>query len=143
MHQLKTKQASEIGRLIIGDKHSSLLQYINDWGLKKFIAQPAIGVFNGLINALMKSMLAQIKYSEANPTNFLQLQFTIFHYKPEGLSLAGTYLSGAPLQGRLMPLSINIRLGWKGLLRINALAYCKKIKYGRKKFIGLAPDLHI
>jgi hypothetical protein len=32
-------------------------------------------------------------------------------------------LSGAPLQGKLLALSANIRLVWKGLLETNTLAY--------------------
>ncbi len=41
---------------------------------------------------------------------------------------------GAPLKGRLMALSTNIRLGWKDLPRTSALA-----SYGRKKFYSIGP----
>ncbi len=37
--------------------------------------------------------------------------------------------------GRLLPLTTNIRLGWKGLLGTNALAY-----YGRRKFNNIGSD---
>jgi hypothetical protein len=36
------------------------------------------------------------------------------------------YLSGAPLEGRLLALPTNIRLGWKSMPGTNALAYYGK-----------------
>ncbi len=45
---------------------------------------------------------------------------------------AGAYLSGAPLWGRLLASSTNIRLGWKGSPGTSTLAYYEN--YGRKKF---------
>jgi hypothetical protein len=36
------------------------------------------------------------------------------------------YLSGVPLYGRLLALSKNIRLGWKGSLGTNTLPYNKQ-----------------
>jgi hypothetical protein len=52
------------------------------------------------------------------------------------------HLSGAPLQGMLLALPANIRLGWKGLPRTNALAYYEKLKLTAvKSFITLAPGL--
>jgi hypothetical protein len=36
-------------------------------------------------------------------------------------------LSGAPFLGRLLALPVNIRLGWKGLLGTNTLAYCEHV----------------
>jgi hypothetical protein len=43
-------------------------------------------------------------------------------------------LSDAPLKGRLLALPTKNRLGWKGLLGKNTLAY-----YGQKSFITLGP----
>ncbi len=37
--------------------------------------------------------------------------------------VAGNLRQGAPLEGRLLASSTNIRLGWKGLPETNALAY--------------------
>jgi hypothetical protein len=46
--------------------------------------------------------------------------------------------SGAPLEGRLLALPTNIRLGWKGLP--GTLAYFKKIcKLQTKKFYNIGP----
>ncbi len=36
-------------------------------------------------------------------------------------------LSGGPLKGKLLALSTNITLGWKGLLGTNTLAYYKNL----------------
>jgi hypothetical protein len=48
-------------------------------------------------------------------------------------------LSGAPLKGKLLALTTNIRLGWKGLPGTNALAYYKKLYLmSVKSFITLA-----
>ncbi len=47
-------------------------------------------------------------------------------------------LSDAPLKGRLLALPTNIRLGWKGLPEINALAYYEKSSLTAvKSYIGL------
>ncbi len=49
-------------------------------------------------------------------------------------------LAGAPLQGWLLDLPINIRLGWKGLPGSNAPAYYEKSELTDiKSFITLAP----
>ncbi len=37
------------------------------------------------------------------------------------------HLSGAPLKGRLLALSTNIRLGWKGLTETNTPAYYENL----------------
>jgi hypothetical protein len=50
------------------------------------------------------------------------------------------HLSGAPLQGMLLALPANIRLGWKYLPGANILAYYKNPQITTvKSFIGLAP----
>ena len=47
------------------------------------------------------------------------------------------HLSDAPLLGRLLALPTNNRLGWKGLIGVNTLAYYKKLTYRLKSFITL------
>jgi hypothetical protein len=47
------------------------------------------------------------------------------------------HLSGAPFKGRLLALSTNNRLGFKGLPGSNTLAYYEN--YGRKKFYNVGP----
>jgi hypothetical protein len=53
------------------------------------------------------------------------------------LSKAGASLKhflGAPLEGKLIALSTNVRLDWKDLPRTSTLAY-----YGRRKFYSIGP----
>ncbi len=66
---------------------------------------------------------------------------------------AGAYLSealtGVPFLDKLLALPAIIRLGWKGLLGTNALAYCenseitdrigKFVNYGQKKVYNIGP----
>ncbi len=55
---------------------------------------------------------------------------------------AWAYPSKAPLYGRLLALLTNIRLGWKGLLLENTLAYDENSQFTDvKSFIKLAPRL--
>ncbi len=52
------------------------------------------------------------------------------------------HLSGAPcapLQGRLLALPANIRLGWRCLPVTNTSLLLKFVSYGLKSFIGLGP----
>jgi hypothetical protein len=52
------------------------------------------------------------------------------------------HFSGAPLYGRLLGSPTNIRLGWKGLPRTNALAYSATVvSYERKMFMKFPPEL--
>ncbi len=54
------------------------------------------------------------------------------------------HLSDALLIGRLLALPANIRLGWKGLPGINALAYYEKSSLTAVKFfITLATGVHV
>jgi hypothetical protein len=59
--------------------------------------------------------------------------------KDLGRYLLGPIL-GAPLQGRLLALPTNIRLGWKGLPGTNALAYFENSELTAvRSFKTLAP----
>ncbi len=53
---------------------------------------------------------------------FLQQYVTTFRNKPTRVKL----LSGDPLLGRLLALTTNIRLGWKGVSETYALACYEK-----------------
>jgi hypothetical protein len=54
------------------------------------------------------------------------------------------HLSGAPLQGRLLTMPANIKLGWKSLPAMNALAYYENfVTYNRKKFHKISLLLHL
>jgi hypothetical protein len=61
---------------------------------------------------------------------------------------AGAYLSealsGVPLLDKLLALRAIIRLGWKGLLGTNALAYCENSEItDRKRCITLGPGHNV
>jgi hypothetical protein len=47
------------------------------------------------------------------------------HVRPEPTEVK--HLSGAPLWGRLLASTTNMRLGWKSLPRTNTLAYYKNL----------------
>jgi hypothetical protein len=52
------------------------------------------------------------------------------------------HLSSAPLKGRPLALTTNIRLGWKGLPGTNTPAYYEKsVNYGCKKLYRIGPRL--
>jgi hypothetical protein len=54
------------------------------------------------------------------------------------------YLSDAPLQGRLLALPTNIRLGWQYLQETNTLAYYENPKITNKNsFIILGPGPNV
>ncbi len=51
---------------------------------------------------------------------------------------------GVPLFGKLLVITTNIRLGWKGLSGINPLAYFKHLSItGIKYFIKLTPGANV
>jgi hypothetical protein len=53
------------------------------------------------------------------------------------------HVPGSPLEGRLLALPTNIRLGWKGPSGIHTLSYYNLrsfVKYGHKSFITSTPD---
>jgi hypothetical protein len=51
------------------------------------------------------------------------------------------HLSDAPLKGRLLALPTDIRLGWKGLPGINALAYYEKSSHTAVKVLEHWPQI--
>jgi hypothetical protein len=67
-----------------------------------------------------------------------------FQHSPIFVCKAGTYpikdLSGAPLQGSLLGLPTNKRLGWKGLPWTNTLAFSKIRKLLIKKLYNIGPS---
>jgi hypothetical protein len=52
-------------------------------------------------------------------------------------------LSGAPLEGRLLALPTNNRLGWIGLPWTNTLAYYEILKIMEKKFYNIGPRVGV
>ncbi len=53
-------------------------------------------------------------------------------------------LSGVPHYGKLLTLSMSIRLGWKDLLGTKTLAYYENSQItGMKSFITLAPGFNV
>jgi hypothetical protein len=53
-------------------------------------------------------------------------------------------LSGAPHYGKLLALPMSIRLGWKGLLGTDTLAYYENSQItDMKSFITLAPGFNV
>jgi hypothetical protein len=105
------------------EKHSSLLWYGIIYSSKGFTEQTqrALGSFGGIFKATINRELLDPNIF-VNFSHFQQSQ--IFVGKAGWNLPKWEYIEVLQSSGRLLILLINIRLGWKLLTVIHALAYC-------------------